>query len=367
MSDYYFSARGLAVGYGSHLVAKDISMGLSRGEILTLIGPNGAGKSTILKSITRQLAVLGGTVTLDGRSLGGYSGEELAQKMAILMTQRIRPELMTCREVAAAGRYPYTGRMGTLSKTDRMKVAEALELVHAAALADQPFSQVSDGQRQRVMLARALCQEPEILVLDEPTSYLDIRHKLELLAILKEMVARRRLAVVMSLHELDLAQKISDTVLCIRDGRVDRCGPPEKVFSEDYIHSLYGVERGSYNAAYGSLELEKPQGRPKVFVIGGGGSGIAVYRSLQRRGIPFAAGVLHKNDLDWPVARALAACVVEEAPFQPIGQEAFAEAKALLEECETVLCPLKESGPMNEANHRLRELAAAAGKLRETI
>lgn len=367
MSDYYFSTEGLTVGYDGRPVVKNISLELSRGEILTLIGPNGAGKSTILKSITRQLAMLGGTVTLDGRSLGGYTGEELAKKMAILMTQRIRPELMTCWDVAATGRYPYTGRMGILTPEDKDKVAEALRLVHAEELAERSFARISDGQRQRIMLARALCQEPEILILDEPTSFLDIRHKLELLAILKDMVRQRQLAVVMSLHELDLAQKISDTVLCIRGDKVDRAGPPEKVFAEDYIHTLYGVERGSYNAAFGSLELEKPAGEPRVFVIGGGGAGIPVYRSLQRRGIPFIAGVLHRNDLDAPVAKALAARVVEEQPFEPIGEAAFAEAKALMEQCDTVFCPVEDFGTMNDANRRLRELAVQTGKWKETL
>ena len=216
-----------------------------------------------------------------------------------------------------------------------------------------------------MLLARALCQEPEVLVLDEPTSFLDIRHKLELLAILKDMVRSRRLAVLMSLHELDLAQKISDQVVCVHGDRIDRQGPPEEIFTAEYMTALYGAARGSYNALYGSLELEAAPGPPEVFVIGGGGAGIPVYRRLQRQGVPFATGVLPENDLDFPVASALAAEVVAEKRFQPIGEASLRRAAAVMADCRRVLCPLTEFGPVNEKNRVLRDLARRAGKLED--
>ncbi len=361
--DAYLYTDGLSVGYQGKALIRDIALSLRRGEIMTLIGPNGAGKSTILRSIIRQLRLIGGTVRLDGRDMAGMPEHEIATRLSVLMTDRVRPELMTCRDVVATGRYPYTGRLGVLRAADWDRVDEALALVHAAELANQDFCRVSDGQRQRVLLARALCQEPQAIVLDEPTSFLDIRHKLELLAILKDMVRERDLAVLMSLHELDLAQKISDQVVCVRGDRIDRCGPPEKIFTPDYIASLFGAARGSYNADFGCLELERVAGEPKVFVIGGGGSGIALYRQLQRRGVPFAAGVLHRGDLDYPVAAALGVKVVAAEPFAPISDAAFDEAAACIDACGHVLCPLTAFGPMNEKNRRLRDLAAARGFL----
>ncbi len=361
MKPFILHTKDLAVGYGGTPLIRDIELSVRPGQILTLIGPNGAGKSTILKTITRQLKAVSGTIYLADRELNRLSGEEIAEKMSILMTERVEPELMTCEEVVSSGRYPYTGRLGILSREDWRKVDESMELVHVAELAHREFSRISDGQRQRVMLARAICQEPEVLVMDEPTSFLDVRHKLELLALLKELVREKQLAVVLSLHELDLAQKVSDTVLCVREGAVDRFGPPEEIFSGDYIQKLYGITGGSYNNLYGNLELQAPRGEAKVFVIGGGGLGIPVYRKLQRMGIPFAAGVLHENDLDTPVARALGAEVVTEQAFEPISRRAAEQAEALLQRCSRVICCPARFGTMNRGNTALRDRAQERG------
>lgn len=295
----YLTADNLTVGYRGKPILSDISMNIRRGSIVTLIGPNGAGKSTILKSIIRELSPLGGSVFLDGTALEDYSDPDFAKKTAVVMTGRPDPELMTCFDVAAAGRYPYTGRFGILSKEDKKKVMDALEMVRCESLADVLFQNTSDGQKQRILLARAICQEPELLVLDEPTSFLDIRHKLELLDILKKLVHERNVAVLMSLHELDLAERISDYVLCAENGTIGRTGTPREVFEGDYIAKLYGIEHGSYLTSLGFPELPRTDGAPRVFVIGGMGSGIPVYHALNRTGIPFAAGVIHENDMEY--------------------------------------------------------------------
>ena len=302
-----------------------------------------------LKSMIRQLNLLAGTVYLaDG--ICSMAERELARSISVVMTDRVHPELMTCADVVATGRYPYTGSLGLLSQGDWAAVRSAMERVDALGLWDTDFGQLSDGQRQRILLARAICQEPEVMVLDEPTSFLDIRYKLELLAILKDLVRDKGMAAVVSLHELDLAQKISDTVVCVSPERgIDRWGPPEEIFAGDYIHRLYGVTRGSFDPLYGSLELERPSGRPQVFVIGGGGSGIPVYRRLQRRGVPFAAGILQENDLDYPVAAALAAEVVSQGAFQPVGEDTFRRALAALEGCPRAVCCLESFGPSTTA------------------
>ena len=361
MEPYLYTAR-LAVGYGGKPLIENICLHVRSGEIMTLIGPNGAGKSTILKTLARQLTPMAGAVYLDKQALGQMAEKELAQRLAIVTTERIDPELMTCRDIVNTGRYPYTGRLGLLRAEDRTIVENALAQVHAGELAELPFAQVSDGQRQRVLLARALCQQPDVILLDEPTSFLDIHHKLELLDILKNLVRQQRLAVVMSLHELDLAQRVSDTVVCVEKSGALRMGPPEQIFTEENIRALYGLTQESYNPLFGCAELPPVQGEPQIFVIGGGGSGIPVYRRLQRMGVPFAAGILHRNDLDYPVARALAAELVEEAAYQPVTAGTLARALAVLERCGKAVCTLPAFGPLNEANRLLWEAAKQNGK-----
>lgn len=359
---YYFRAEKLSVGYRKKPLIEEIEIELEKGQILTLIGPNGAGKSTVLKSIARQLALIDGTVYLGGKDLKDMSGGELSRNMAVVFTEKVRTELMTCEDVAATGRYPYTGRFGLLTREDRLAVEEAMESVHVADIKHRDFKEVSDGQRQRVMLARAICQEPEIIILDEPTSYLDVKYKLEFLSILQKMQRKKGLTVIMSLHELELAAKVSDRILCIDGKHVDRFGTPETVFETGYLSKLFSISTGSFDEESGSMELEPAGGECRVFVIGGDGSGRSVYRSLQRQGIGFAAGILFQNDLDYPVARALAAEVIVCKAFEPMPDSALEAAKRRLEGCDTVICCRESFGTLERGNRELLAYAKKCGK-----
>ncbi len=352
---FYFYTEGLTVGYDGVPLIRDIRIGVKRGEILTLIGPNGAGKTTILKSIIRQLKPVAGTAFLDGQNMTEISSGELSEKLSVVLTDRVRPELMTCEDVVATGRYPYTGKFGVLSDRDRKIVRETMELVHISDLADRDFDKTSDGQRQRIMLARALCQEPDLIVLDEPTSFLDVRHKLEFLTILQKMTREKNLSVIMSLHELDLAGRISHKIACIREDRVDRFGTPEEIFTGNYIPELYGITTGSYESRTGNLELERVKGSPEVFVIAGCGTGTPVFRRLQRDGIPFATGILYENDLDYPAAKALASEVISVKPFTDIRDEDLDRAKEIRKGCREVICTL-DPGQYGHVGTILREL-----------
>ena len=352
----YLSTESLSVGYNGNALIREICVSFSRGEIVTLIGPNGAGKSTILKSITKELRLIGGRVVLDGEELQRLSYAQLSRKMAVVLTERIKPELMTCRDVVSAGRYPYTGRLGLLSAEDTLKVDEALRRVNALEIAEQSFDSISDGQRQRVMLARAICQEPQIMVLDEPTSFLDIRHKIELLTILRSMAKEQGIAVVMSLHEIDLAQKISDRVICVKGDRISKYGNPDEIFEEKTIRELFEIDSGSYDPTFGSIELPRSEGdTPEVFVLSSGGSGIPVYRRLQKEGRPFAAGILYPNDLDYAVAQRLACYVVTEKMFEPVSEAAIMEARRVMDACKEVIVTEFPVGTMNARVKALRE------------
>lgn len=363
MADYYLRLKGLSVGYGKRPLLSDINVGIRKGEIVTLIGPNGAGKSTILKSISRQLKLLGGSVMVEEKSIHELSYKALSKKMAVVLTERMKPELMTCYDVVATGRYPYTGRLGILTAEDERKVEEAMEAVHAESLGGRDFHAISDGQRQRVLLARAICQEPRIILLDEPTSFLDIRHKLELLAILRKMAKEKQITVIMSLHEIDLAQKISDRILCVNGEAVSHYGRPEEIFREEIIRELYDIDNGFFDPCFGSIELPRPEGKPEVFVCSSCGTGIPVYRQLQKENIPFAAGILYTNDVDYRLAKLLAAEVIAEEPFQEIREETFERALMVMRRCKKIV---NAGVTVGACNQRMGDLLKAAEGFTQT-
>ncbi len=349
----YFETHDLSVGYGGRPLIEKINLSIEKGRILTLIGPNGSGKSTILKTITKHLEKIAGVVTIENDNISKWSNKELAKRLSVMLTERIDPELMTCEQVVAMGRYPYTNHFGSLTPGDRQVVEESLHMVRAEELAERPFTDISDGQRQRIMLARAICQQPEIIVLDEPTSYLDIRHKIELLDILRKMAREKNVAVVMSLHEIDLAAKISDQIICVKGDRIRLFGTPEQVFTGERVKELYELESGSFNTLFGSVELMAPEGEPEIFVLAGAGKGIPIYRLLQKNKRAFSTGVLFENDVDLQVASVLAAHVTVAPAFGTFGEREINEAKRWIDRAR---CVVDAGTPVGEQNRRSREL-----------
>ena len=365
MADYYFHMQNMTVGYNKKPLIKDIEIGIKKGEIITLIGPNGSGKSTILKSISRNLELVAGTVMLEKDEIRSLSFRDLSRKMAVMLTERIKTEYLTCYEIVATGRYPYTGRLGILSPEDEEIVEESLRRVHAEDLGSRDFNAISDGQRQRILLARAICQQPEIILLDEPTSFLDIKHKLELLAILRSMAKEKNITVIMSLHEIDLAQKISDKVVCVKGDHISLFGEPEKIFTYDNIKELYSIDNGSYDPVFGSIELPRPTGEPDTFVLSSGGTGIPVFRRLQKQNEPFIAGVLYTNDIDYELAKHLATEIIEEKPFCGISEENVQKAKKAIDRCSRVINAGVAIGDCNKAVQEILEYAKISGKLQQ--
>lgn len=354
----------LTVGYDKKPLIHNIDLSVRAGEIVTLIGPNGSGKSTILKTLIKQLKKIDGMVYLGKVSMETMKDSEISRNLSMVMTERLRTELMSGREVVASGRYPYTGKFGILSQDDWAKVDEAIALVHADEVQNQDFMKISDGQRQRLMLARAICQDTKILILDEPTSYLDMGFKLDILSNIRMLAREKKMAIIMSLHELDLAQKISDWIVCVKGDRIDKVGTPDEIFCGDYVQKLYGVERSNFDPVTGQMFLSAESGKPEIFVIGGGGNGIAVYNYLQRQKIPFAVGILQENDVEFSTARALASKVIWERAFYPVGEDKIFQAKQLIDQCESCICAVETFGPLNEANRKLLWYAQERGKMK---
>ena len=263
----YCETQDLAIGYGTPLL-RDIALRAERGKILALIGPNGAGKSTLLKTLAGHLTAQGGAVLLDGQTLTAYTPHARSRKLALMLPHTARTELATCFDVAAAGRYPYTGRLGILSDDDRRAVHEALTLVQAEALADRDFTKISDGQRQRVLLARAVCQQPEILLLDEPTSFLDVKGKAELMGILQTLAHEKNVAIIVTLHELELAQKLADAVVCVAPQGVSGVLTPQEAFTRENICQLFDLTAVQYAALFGDAEA-KPKPKFEHYIRSG--------------------------------------------------------------------------------------------------
>ncbi|MDO5702128.1 MAG: cobalt-precorrin-5B (C(1))-methyltransferase CbiD [Lachnospiraceae bacterium] len=260
---------GLSAGYEKKVVLEGVECEVRSGEILVLAGPNGSGKSTLLRTIAGQLRPMAGVVELCGKDMRERSAHDTSKLMSALFTGQRSLELMTCREAVAAGRYPYTGRLGVLSEEDWKKVDAAMERLGASDLSDQPFDGISDGQRQRVLLARALCQEPEVLILDEPASFLDIRYQLELVYTLRSLAEHEGLAVIASLHEPGLIRRCADRVMCLKNGRVDRLADVSVIFAGNYLEQLFDLPLGSLSDTAEGGRKSVP-GRLEHYIIADG-------------------------------------------------------------------------------------------------
>ena len=240
----------LSAGYRGKAVVPGVNLEIKKGEIISFIGPNGAGKSTLLKTLYRELTPVAGAVFIDGADVSKMTLKELAKKLSIVTTDRIKPEHMTCREVVMAGRLPYTDGFGVLGKEDRQAAEDAIALMKIEGFADKQFSNLSDGQKQRTLIARAIAQAPEILVMDEPTSYLDIRYRMELMEVL-EGLAKKGVTIVMSIHELELAVSVSDRLLLVYDDGKTLCKTPSEVMEEGLIRDLFSLTDEMYEKIYG--------------------------------------------------------------------------------------------------------------------
>ena len=237
--------KDLNAGYQNKIVVSDVTLDIKEGEIISLIGPNGGGKSTLLKSISGELKSLGGSVYIGEDDIKNVPLKELAKKMSIVNTERVRPEHMSTWDVVMSGRLPYSDGFGFGKKEDEAIAQRACELMNIGKLAQTPFSSLSDGQKQRTLIARAICQEPEYLIMDEPTSYLDIRHRLELMDVIRKL-SGEKITIIMSLHEVELALEISDRVLLVKADGNAICETTSQVIESGVIKELYGLTDEMY-------------------------------------------------------------------------------------------------------------------------
>lgn len=357
----FFVSNNVKVGYSKRIVVDNVKFDLNRGEILCILGPNGCGKSTILKSITNHIKILDGSINLLGKDLNAISAMERAKEMSVVLTERVAPEMMTSIDIVATGRYPHTNHFGKLGERDKEIIEEAIDIVNGEELRDKEFKLLSDGEKQRIMIARAICQEADIIVLDEPTSFLDIRYKVDLLNILSKLSIEKKKTIIMSLHEIDLVPKIADKVLLIKNGEIFNYGTPEDIVTDKAIKEVYNLNIGSFNTTVGNIELPKVPNLPQVFVLGGGGKATKIYRALNKGNIGFYSGILFENDIDYSVSKSLAYDTIVEKSFMDIKPENLEKAKGYIKKCGFIIDSGVSLAGINKGNYELLKFAFQEG------
>jgi len=231
--------RGLSFGYRSRRILKDLNLIVEDSEILGLVGPNGSGKTTLIKCMDRILKPAG-SIILDGQDIKDISQRELARQMGYVPQSSPAPPNITVFDSILMGRRPHLG--WRVSENDLDKVVEVMEMLHIEDFAMKDFSELSGGQRQKVLIARALAQEPSVLLLDEPTSNLDMKHQLEVMETIRSLVLARGISAVMAIHDLNLACRFVDKLAILKDGTIHAAGEPSSLLTEETIRSVYGVE-----------------------------------------------------------------------------------------------------------------------------
>ena len=235
-------ADDVSLGYGDRCVVRELSLAVPDNRTTVIVGANACGKSTLLRGLARLLRPTEGSVLLDGHAIHKQSTRHVARTLGLLPQNPLAPEGVTVVDLVGRGRSPHQGMLRRWSADDDGAVAAALELTDTVALADRVVDELSGGQRQRVWMAMALAQDPDLLLLDEPTTYLDVTHQVEMLDLLAELNRRRGTTVVMVLHDLNLSARYADHLVAMRDGRVVAEGPPPEVVTEEVVHDVFGLE-----------------------------------------------------------------------------------------------------------------------------
>jgi iron complex transport system ATP-binding protein len=257
--DVIVSAQNLSIGYSGKkrhsTIATNINLTLNSGKLIGLIGANGVGKSTLLRTLTGIQKPLEGTVMLNNKSVAEYSPQELAQNLSIVLTESLPPSNLTVFELVALGRQPYTNWLGTLSTEDAKQVNNAIVLTQIEHLAEKKHYEISDGQLQKVLIARALAQDTPLIILDEPTTHLDLLHKVTLLRLLKQLTGKTGKCILYSTHDLDLALQLSDEIIVMTPGNVVK-DTPQNLISQNIFDTLFNDSSISFNAQKGGFIVE---------------------------------------------------------------------------------------------------------------
>jgi iron complex transport system ATP-binding protein len=359
----------VACGYASTPVLHGVSLEVGAGEVVGLVGPNGSGKTTVVRVASRALRPRAGSVRVGGRDPYLLPAREAARLVAVVPQDLAPAFAFTVLEMVLMGRTPYLSAFGGGGELDWTRARAAMVATGVQHLGDRTVDELSGGERRRVVLAQALAQDAPLLLLDEPTTHLDVRHVLDVLAIVRGLAERQGTAVLAIHHDLNLAAATCDRLVALDRGRVVASGTPEQVITSELLQSIYGVEAEvSTDDATGRpavrlrvpVEPVAPLGR-RAHVVGGAGRGARIMRMLSEAGYDVSVGILHGSDTDANAAERLNLLRVSVPPFSQVDREAEEAVRPMMRDADLLVVCDAPFGPGNLTNLRLALEAAEAG------
>ena len=360
--------RSASIGYGSRTIVQDASFSVAPGEFVGLVGPNGAGKSTLLRALTGGAVVRAGDVMWNDVSLTRMAERERARIVGVVPQTQLVSFSFSARAYVEMGRHAHLGPLASPGAIDAAIVDDVMSRTDTARLADQPVDELSGGDLQRLTLAQALAQQPRILLLDEPTSHLDLNHALQVLELVR-MLADDGLTVLGVFHDLGLAARFADRISIVADGRVTVPAPPADALDAQVISDVFGVRAVvRTDPVTGSIavtpivrgaDLAPATAGPRIGLVCGSGAGAGLMRRLALAGHPLFVGALNRGDVDHAVAGAVGAGMVELPAFGEVDEAAEREVRAAYEDCA---CVVVGDTPFGTANLRNLEAAVMSGR-----
>ncbi len=289
MIEVILTARDLSIGYKRgrgtpRVVARNFDVSLDAGDFVCLLGPNGAGKSTLLRTLAGMQPPLNGHVHIAGRDIAEMSATEVAQVLSVVLTDRVSVGTMTVRDLVGLGRHPHTDWIGRFATEDEQAVSWAIRAARAEDLEHRNVAELSDGERQRVMIARALAQQPDLMILDEPTAFLDLPRRIEIMALLRGLAHTTRKAILLSTHDLDLALRCADRIYLLPSEGALQTGAPEDLVLNGAFEGAFGSDGVRFNADTGAFRMTPETGRATVALTGRGRRAYWTKRALERAG-----------------------------------------------------------------------------------
>jgi len=361
---------GIDCYYGSTKALDNINFSVTEGEFLGILGPNGSGKTTALRAISRTLKPRAGTIFLDDKNIYDIENREVARTVAVVPQESISTFDFTTLDIVLMGRNPYIDRFRQESKEDLAIAKRVMELTNTWSFADRPVNELSGGEKQRVIIARALTQEPKILLLDEPTSHLDLSNQLEIMDLIEHLCETKKLLIVAVFHDFNLAARYCDSIILLKEGKIVAVGKSDETLTSENVRKVFNVDTivkkhpvtGFLHVIPVSRPLNQKQKTLSIHLISGCGTGSPVMKLLKDEGYFVTAGVLNLLDTDHEAAQLLNIPTVSEAPFSPITEEAHTANLKMISKAKAIVITPTQFGDGN-----LRNLEAAEKAMKEGI